>query len=90
MFKKGDMVRMIGDEDKELFVVLEVSILTISGYTVHGGAKYSRNNTKMLVKPINNPRFPGTNLLIPKLIILKSKCEHFMTKKEVKPYSFLN
>ena len=84
MFKKGDMVRMIGDEDKELFVVLEVSILTISGYTVHGGGRWSRNNTKMLVKPINNPRFPG------KMIILKSKCEHFMTKKEVKPYSFLN
>jgi hypothetical protein len=84
MFKKGDMVRVIGDEDNELFVVTKTSAPYISNYNAYGRAKYKRDSSKMLIKPVSNDRFPG------EIIIEKVKCEHFMTKKEVKPYSFLN
>jgi hypothetical protein len=84
MFKKGDIVRVIGDGDQELFVVTKSSAPVIDSYNINGRAKYRRDKTKMLMRPVDNPNFPG------EVIIDKSKCEHFMTKKEVKPYSFLD
>ena len=83
MFKKGDLVRVIGDEDEELFVVTKASATAIDGYNINGKARNIRDRTKMLMKPVENGDFPG------EIIIEKCRCEHFMTKKEVKPYSFL-
>ena len=83
MFKKGDTIRVIGDEDRELFVVTKSSAPLIDGYNINGRAKYVRDRSKMVVKPVNNVHYPG------EIVIEKSKCENFMTKKLVKPYSFL-
>ncbi len=84
MFKKGDLVRVIGDEDNEIFLITKASAPTIVDYNINGRAKYKRDRTKMIGKPIDNPDYPG------EVILIKANCEHFMTKKEVKPYSFLD
>ena len=84
MFKKGDLVRMIGDEDKELFIIVKINAPVVSSYSLNGRAHYRKDRTKMIIKSVDNPRFPG------EFVDEKSVCEHFMTKKEVKPYSFLN
>lgn len=83
-FKKGDLIRVIGDEDNELFVVTKASAPIIIDYNVNGRAKYRKDRTQMVVKPVDNPSYPG------EIIIEKDRCEHFMTKKDVKPYSFLD
>ena len=84
MFRKGDLIKVIGDEDEEVFIVIKTSASMIESYNIYGNAKYKRDNTKLMVKPIDNPRFPG------QIIISKSMCENLMAKKKVKPYSFLD
>jgi uncharacterized protein YqfB (UPF0267 family) len=84
MFKKGDLIRMIDDEDNELFVIIKINAPKIMSYNALGRAKYGKDRTRMVVKPVDNPTYPG------EIIVEKSLCEHFMTKKEVKPYSFLD
>jgi hypothetical protein len=84
MFKKGDLIRVIGDEDKEIFVITRINAPKIISYNVLGRAKYGKDRTRMLIKPVDNDDYPG------EILIEKSRCEHFMTKKEVKPYSFLD
>jgi hypothetical protein len=84
MFNKGDLIRVIGDEDNELFVITKINAPKIMSYNVLGRAQYGKDRSMMVVKPVDNPNYPG------EIIIEKSRCEHFMTKKEVKPYSFLD
>jgi uncharacterized protein YqfB (UPF0267 family) len=83
MFKKGDIVRVIGDEDQELFVVIKSNAKTIYEYNTLGKPKWKIDKTKMIVKPVDNQNYPG------QLVLEKDRCEHFMTRKEVKPFTFL-
>jgi len=83
MFKKGDVIKIIGDDDIELFIITKINASKIISYNALGRAKYGKDRTKMIIKPVNNLSYPG------EIIIEKSRCEHFMTKKEVKSYSFL-
>ncbi len=84
MFKKGDIVRIIGDEDNELLVVVKTSAKMPYDYNMMGKPKYKVDRTKMVVKPVDNPTYPGEQ------IIDKDRCEHFMTRKNIKPFSFLD
>ena len=84
MFEKGDTIRVTGDDDDELFIVIRTNSRVIYEYNVMGKPKWKVDNTRMVVKPINNPNYPG-------LVVLdKHKCEHFMTRKDIKPFSFLD
>ncbi len=84
MFKKGEIVSIVGDEDKELFIIIKTSITVIDGYNILGNPRWKRDRTKMTLKPLSNQRHPGV------FDIDKINCEHFMAKKDIKSYSFLD
>lgn len=84
MFNKGDLIRVIGDEDNELFVVTNVNVTIIVSYNFLGHPQWGKDRTKMMVKSVTNLNYPG------QIIIDKSRCENFMVKKQIKPYLFLN
>lgn len=84
MFKKGDIIRVIGDDDNELFIVVKPNAKIVYEYNTMGKPKWKVDKTKMIVKPVDNPNYPG------QVILDKNRCEHFMTRKDIKPFSFLD
>jgi hypothetical protein len=59
MFKKKDIVRRIDDEDGDRYIVIKTNVPIITGYNVLGRAQYARSRKHMVIKPLNDPRFPG-------------------------------
>lgn len=82
MFRKGDIVRRIGEE--ELFTVIKVNVSMIRGYNTLNKPQYWKSVLHMHIKPIGDIIFPG------EIIALISEYEHVMCgKKKIKPHSFL-
>lgn len=84
MFRKGDIVRRIDDEDGDLFVVVKVNIPVIHDYNAVGRPMYRKSKSHMFIKPVGEEYYPG------EIKALKTEYEHVMAgRKSVKKHSFL-
>jgi hypothetical protein len=81
MFKRGDIVRRIGDEDNELFVVVKTTAKIIKEYNIMGKPKWGKDPSKMVIREESGRA---------EMVVPKADYEHFMTRKNIKPFSFLD
>lgn len=60
MFKNGEIVKHKLDHDSEnLFVVVKTTGNKIHKYSINGHAKYHKDNTLMVIKPVRDLDYPG-------------------------------
>jgi hypothetical protein len=59
MFKRGDLVRRIGDEENETFIVVKLNPPIIVGYNALDRPQWRRSPEHMVLKARNNPNYPG-------------------------------